>query len=131
MPCERTFNGLDNKETYNMTGGDIFMMIAVIAPAIVLIGVIKVISDNNTRRRAIDAGTTGESIQELFRRHRLLEGREALKYGFILASIGAALLVVDLTGTELASARALGLIFLFPGAALVAFHLVMNRGREE
>ena len=70
------------------------------------------------------------ALRELFRRHRLLEGRESLKYGLILASIGVALLVVDLTGVSLTSPRAFGLIFLFPGVALVAFHALTRRGGE-
>ena len=112
-----------------MTGGDIFMLFALLAPAAVILGVIKVISDNHTRRRAIESGASGESIEALFKRHRLLQGREALKYGLLLGSLGIAMLLIDLAGVPLASPRALGLIFLFPGAALVLFHL-LTRGAE-
>lgn len=114
-----------------MTGGDIFMIVGALAPVVIIISLVKVISDNHTRRRAIEAGATGESIRELFRRHRLLEGQEALKYGLIFAFIGLALLIIEWTGIELASAGALGLIFFFPGAALVAFHLAVRRGGGE
>ena len=39
------------------------MLFAVAAPAVVVIGIIKVISDNNTRRRAIEAGAPGDSVR--------------------------------------------------------------------
>ncbi len=114
-----------------MTGGDIFMIVGALAPVILIIGIIKVVSDNVTRRRAIEAGGSGEAIRELFRRHRLLEGQEALKFGLILASIGTALMIIEWTGMEVASAGALGLIFLFPGLALVAFHQFTRPGGGE
>lgn len=92
--------------------------------------IFKTLADNATRRKAIEAGASDELVKELFKSRAWMNGHDPLKWGMLVAAVGAAFITIDLLGVEAHSAMAPGLVFLFPGIALIAYHLITREQRD-
>jgi len=103
----------------------IMTVMITIAGGIVLI--FKTLADNATRRKAIEAGASEEMLKELFKSRAWLQGHDPLKWGMLVASVGAAFILIDLLKIDFDSATAPGLLFLLPGLALIVYHLISRK----
>ena len=100
------------------------VMTVFISTALVIILTIKIISDNSTRKKAIEAGASSELLQELLKNRAWLSGHDPLKWGMLVAAVGAAFILIDVLGIDYETAMAPGIVFLLPGLALVAYRYI-------
>jgi hypothetical protein len=102
----------------------IAIMTVMISFAAGVVLIFKTLADNATRRKAIEAGASEEMLKELFKSKAWFAQYDSLKWGMLVASVGAAFILIDVLGIDFDSATAPGIIFLFPGLALIAYHVI-------
>lgn len=100
-------------------------------PGVVVVGffafvlaITKVLSDNWTRRKLIEARMSDDAIRTLFRKDSDPELFAALKWGIVLAALGVGLMVSQYLPARFDQPLAWGVVLVFGGAGLLAYYAV-------
>ena len=97
-----------------------------------LVAITKIISDNRTKRKLVDAHVSEEVIHALFMKPRRdPELFSALKWGLVVAGVGLALVVIQVLPYEFNEPIAYGLMFLFAGAGLLAYYGIASAAANK
>lgn len=92
----------------------------------------KLIADTRVRRKAMEAHTSAETAEAiLHRRGAAPSTQSALKWGLVVLSLGAAVLLLDLFAVGFESPLAYGVMLLATGGALLSYYLVEHDAEEE
>jgi hypothetical protein len=92
----------------------------------------KLIADTRIRRKAMEAHTSAETAEAvLSRRGGAPSTQSALKWGLVVSSLGAAVLLLDLFAVGFESPLAYGVMLLATGGALLSYYLVEHDAEEE
>lgn len=89
-----------------------------------VLGVTKVLSDNWTRRKLIEARVSDDAIRTLFRKESDPEMFAALKWGIVLVSLGLGLMVSQYLPARFEEPLAWGVVLVFGGAGLLAYYAI-------
>ncbi len=90
-----------------------------------MVAIIKIISDNRLRQKAIDKNLVDEKTKYLFANSFVLQPLSSLKWGMILVGIGAALFIGNIS--DLHRELVFGLMFIFAGAGLLVYYYLANQ----
>ncbi len=90
-----------------------------------MVAIIKIISDNRLRQKAIDKGLVDEKTKHLFSNNFVLQPLSSFKWGLILVGIGAALFIGNIS--DLHEELVFGLMFIFAGAGLLIYYYLANQ----
>jgi uncharacterized membrane protein len=100
-------------------------------PTLVLVGffafvlsITKVLSDNWTKRKLVEARVSDDVVRTLFRKESDPELFAALKWGIVLVSLGLGLIVSQQLHTSFQEPLAWGVVLVFGGAGLLAYYAV-------
>jgi hypothetical protein len=102
-----------------------------VMPMLIVFGafsfMLKLILDHNTRKKLIEKGLTGADVKHLFvdRYRQGVPG--SLKWGMVLVAVGAAILIGRLMPYDVADEYTVAFMFLFGGAALLAYGIIARR----
>ena len=91
--------------------------------------IVRVLSDNHTRRKAIAAQLSPQHIPALFARQRDAERRSALKWGIVLASTGIGLMLIELVPFDQDGPFAMGTLALSAGVGFLIYSAIAARLR--
>lgn len=109
-------------------------MLPLIVMLIVIPLIVKLLSDNKTRRKLIDKGMVGENVKYLFPDKPKEYVGASLKWGMVLIGIGLAVFVGQMAPSNLVEEVTIGAMFIFGGLALVLYYVIaskkLNRGEE-
>ena len=101
------------------------------SPGIVLVGffafvlcITKVLSDNWTKRKLIEARVSDDVIRTLFRKESDPEMYAALKWGIVLVALGLGLIVSQYLPSRFEEPLAWGVVLVFGGAGLLAYYAI-------
>ena len=86
-----------------------------------IVAIVRAVTENATRRKAIDKGIPEDVARTLFQTAPET-GDQSLKYGAVAVALGLSLMVLDGMGLDLERPLAYGIPLFFVGGALVAFH---------
>ena len=93
--------------------------------------IIKVISDNRTRRRLIDSGATEGMVAALFaNREQDPNVPASLKWGLVTVGVGLSLVVIQVLPYDFEEPIAYGLMLLFAGAGLLVYYRMAPGGEQ-
>lgn len=107
-------------------------LLTVATVLVAFVALVKILSDNHIRRRLIDAGLVDEKVKFLYTDRFDARVPSALKWGIVCIAIGAAFLIGQLVPMAMEGEITAGLIFLFAGAGLLAYYLlVRNMGEKK
>lgn len=81
--------------------------------------IVKIISDNNLRRKLIAQNIVDERVKYLFLKPAADLSLSSIKWGMVLIGIGLALFIRSLFPYYVSEEMTLALIFLFSGLALI------------
>lgn len=84
----------------------------------------RVISDNNTRKTFIRNNAAPEIIEQLFLKNREPDSHGSLKWGLVIAFIGASFLLLQVLGFDADDPITYGIVFLFGGAGLLVHYAI-------
>ena len=103
-----------------------FIIAAVFVPTFVgLVAITRIISDNRTRRKLVEANVSEQVIHALYmKRGQDPQLFASLKWGLVTVGIGLALVVIQMLPYEFDQPIAYGLMFLFAGAGLLGYYLI-------
>jgi hypothetical protein len=93
--------------------------------------IVRVLSDNHTRRKAIAAQMPPQHLPALFARQHDGERRSALKWGIVLVSMGIGLMIVELIPFDEEGPFALGILAVAAGAGFLMYTTIAARMTEE
>jgi hypothetical protein len=96
-----------------------------IAYAAMIVALTKILADNRTKRKLLEARVSDETVRALYAR-RDPDAWGALRWGMVLAGVGFAFVLIDLGGFGATDPIAYGLIFLFAGGGLMGYHLIVR-----
>ena len=91
--------------------------------------IVKIVSDNKTRRLMIEKGEINENAKFLFdlpQKHYT----SSMKWGFVLVGVGVALLIAA-SSYSITEEATFGLMFLFAGIGLLVFYFITKRKDEN
>ena len=89
-----------------------------------VLGMTKVLSDNWTRRKLIEARVSDDVIRTLFRKESDPEIFAALKWGMVLVALGLGLIAAQQLHTSFNEPMAWGVVLVFGGMGLLAYYAV-------
>jgi hypothetical protein len=89
-----------------------------------VLGITKVLADNWTRRKLIEARVSADVVRALFRTESDPEMFAALKWGIVLVSLGAGLMVTQYLPARFEEPLAWGVVLVFGGVGLLAYYAV-------
>ena len=89
-----------------------------------VMGMTKVLSDNWTKRKLIEARVSDDVIRTLFRKESDPEIFAALKWGIVLVSLGLGLIVSQYLPARFDEPLAWGVVLVFGGAGLLVYYAV-------
>ncbi|HEX8321863.1 DUF6249 domain-containing protein [Longimicrobium sp.] len=87
-----------------------------------ILGTTKVLSDNWTKRKLIEARVSEDIIRALFRKESDPEMFAALKWGIVLAALGLGLIVSQYLPSRFEEPLAWGVVLVFGGVGLLAYY---------
>jgi hypothetical protein len=93
--------------------------------------IIKLLSDNKTRRKLIEKGLVDEKVKYLFMNKPKEYVSSSLKWGMVLIAIGLAVFVGQLAPKELMEEVTIGAMFVFGGVALVIYYAIASKKISE
>ncbi|MFZ5517968.1 MAG: DUF6249 domain-containing protein [Candidatus Zhuqueibacterota bacterium] len=93
--------------------------------------IVKVISDNNVRRKLIEKGMVDEKIKYLFWKKYTTHPVSNLKWGFILIGIGLALLLGQILPDSVDESAVFGIMFIFAGIGFLAYYRIAKNVVED
>jgi len=113
-------------------------IIAVFIPIVTLLVfgfIIKVLSDNKTRRSAIEKGMLSEDLKYLYYDRYERNIPSSLKWGFVLIGIGLAVFIGQLGPEEMVNEITFGSMFLLAGLGLILYYFIglklMKKNEEK
>lgn len=86
--------------------------------------VTKIVMDNLTKRRLLQARVSEEVVRALFRKGYDPELFSALKWGLVMAALGVGLVIVQLLPVRASDPLALGVMLICAGCGMLAYYLV-------
>ena len=86
--------------------------------------VTKIVMDNGTKRRLLQARVSEDVVRALFRKGRDPELFSALKWGLTMAALGMGLVAVQLLHVQLSEPLALGVMLMCAGGGMLVYYLV-------
>lgn len=89
-----------------------------------VLGITKVLSDNWTKRKLIEARVSEDVIRTLFRKESDPEMFAALKWGIVLVSLGLGLIVSQYLPSRFDEPLAWGVVLVFGGVGLLAYYAI-------
>ena len=89
-----------------------------------ILGITKVLSDNWTKRKLIEARVSDDVIRTLFRKESDPEMFAALKWGIVLVALGLGLIVSQYRPSGFEEPLAWGVVLVFGGAGLLAYYAI-------
>lgn len=93
--------------------------------------IIKVISENRTRRTAIEKGLVDENLKYLYYDKLEMHLPNSLKWGIVLVALGVGLLIVRVVPSYHSNELAFGVMFLSAGVGLIIFYLLASKKVRE
>ena len=93
--------------------------------------IIKMLSDNKTRRMLIAKGLVDEKVKYLFMNKPKEYVSSSLKWGMVLIAIGLAVFVGQMAPKELAEEVTIGAMFVLGGLALVIYYAIASKKINE
>lgn len=87
-----------------------------------VLGITKVLSDNWTKRKLIEARVSDDVIRTLFRKESDPEMFAALKWGMVLVALGLGLIVSQYLPSGFDEPLAWGVVLVFGGVGLLAYY---------
>ena len=108
------------------------MMMEELIPMVLFLTVgwiVKIVSDNKTRRLLIDKGEVNENAKFIFDRPQS-QIAASMKWGFVLIGVGLALLISTMT-YSITEEGTFGLMFLFAGVGLLVFYFIAKQKYEK
>lgn len=91
---------------------------------VMIAAVTKVVMDNVTKRRLLQARVSEDVVRALFRKGYDPELFSALKWGLTLAALGIGLVVVQALPVRASDPLALGVMLICAGGGMLAYYLV-------
>jgi hypothetical protein len=89
-----------------------------------VLGITKVLADNWTKRKLIEARVSEDVIRTLFSKQSDPEMFAALKWGIVLVALGLGLIVSQYLPSRFEEPLAWGVVLVFGGAGLLAYYAV-------
>ena len=96
--------------------------ISIIALFAFLLGVVKVLADNWTRRKLIEARLSEDVIRALFASGSGPDLLAALKWGIVLAAVGVGVVISHFLPARFEEPLAWGLVLMLGGAGLLVYY---------
>ena len=106
-------------------------MLPLIAMFLVVPVIIKLLSDNKTRRKLIEKGLVDEKVKYLFMDKPKDYVSSSLKWGMVLIAVGLAVFVGQMAPKELVEEVTIGAMFVLGGLALVIYYAVASKKMNE
>jgi hypothetical protein len=110
-------------------------MLPLIAMLLVVPVVIKLLSENKTRRKLIEKGLVDENIKYLFPDKPKDYVSSSLKWGMVLIAMGLAVFVGQMAPRDLVEEVTIGCMLILGGLALVLYYIIankkLNKSKEE
>jgi hypothetical protein len=110
-------------------------MLPLLAMFLVVPVIIKLLSDNKTRRKLIEKGLVDEKVKYLFLDKPKEYVSSSLKWGMVLIAIGLAVFAGQMAPRDLVEEVTIGAMFIFGGIALVLYYVIagrmMSKSKEE
>jgi hypothetical protein len=106
-------------------------MLPLIVMFLVVPFIIKMLSDNKTRRKLIEKGLVDEKIKYLFMDKPKEYVSSSLKWGLVLIAVGLAVFVGQMAPKELVEEVTIGAMFVFGGLALVIYYAMASKKIKE
>jgi len=106
-------------------------MIPLLAMFLVVPVIIKLLSDNKTRRKLIEKGLVDEKVKYLFMDKPKDYVSSSLKWGMVLIAIGLAVFVGQMAPKELVEEVTIGAMFVLGGLALVIYYAIASKKMNE
>lgn len=91
--------------------------------------VIKVLSDNRTRRKFLNDQVSTEAIQKLFLEQAVPDYEAAFKYGLVTFGLGLAFTLIALTNLGPGDAMSYALLLLLGGGGLLVYYWLRHRAQ--
>ena len=89
-----------------------------------ILSITKVLSDNWTKRKLIEARVSDAVIRTLFRKESDPEMFAALKWGIVLVALGVGLIVSQYLPSGFEEPLAWGVVLVFGGVGLLAYYAI-------
>ncbi len=92
--------------------------------------IVKVLSDNRTRKHLIEKGLVGENVKYLFPEKQEDKSLSSIKWGMVLIGLGLAIFIgqiVKVNNPEIADEMTIGGMFILSGLALLVYYFIANR----
>ena len=86
--------------------------------------VTKIIADNATKRRLLEARVSQDVVRALFRKGYDPELFSALKWGMVLSALGIGMMALRLFSLDVREPLGLGLMLLCAGSGMLGYYLV-------
>lgn len=102
-------------------------ILPLIAMFIIVPVIIKLLSDNKTRRQLIEKGLVDEKIKYLFQDKPKDYVGSSLKWGMILIAVGLAVFVGQMVPRYLVEEVTIGCMLIFGGLALVLYYVIAGK----
>jgi hypothetical protein len=109
-------------------GTEIFVLLIIFGS---ITAVVKIISDNRIRRLLIEKGDLDENIKYLYSDKFAYAVPTSLKWGMVLVALGLAFLISQFLPVRHDEAMTIALLFIFGGAALVAYYFIGSKMLEN
>lgn len=110
-------------------------MLPLIAMFIIVPVIIKLLSENKTRRQLIEKGLVDEKIKYLFPDKPKDYVGSSLKWGMVLIAVGLAVFAGQMVPRDLVEEVTIGCMLVFGGLALVIYYVIaskkLNKSKEE
>ena len=106
---------------------EIIALFIPIASFIAIAFIVKSISDNRTRRVAIEKGMLNEDLKYLFYDKFEYHLPSALKWGIILIGVGMAVFVGRIFPYDIIEEVTIGIMLIFAGCGLILYYFIANR----
>lgn len=106
----------------------------ILIPAIIfyaIVAVVKIIVDSRLKHKLIDKGIVDETAKAVFEPVKQFSPLSSVKWGLLLVSVGAALMMIQILPRYFSDEGAVGLLFIAAGAALFVNHFVERQARDR
>lgn len=102
-------------------------MLPLIAMFLVVPVIIKLLSENKTRRKLIEKGLVDENIKYLFPDRPKDYVSSSLKWGMVLIAMGMAVFAGQMAPRDLVEEVTIGCMLIFGGLALVLYYIIAGK----
>jgi hypothetical protein len=102
-------------------------MLPLIVMLVVVPVVVKLLSENKTRRKLIEKGLVDENIKYLFPDKPKNYVSSSLKWGMVLIAVGLAVFAGQMAPSDLVEEVTIGCMLIFGGLALVLYYVIASK----